>query len=477
MLKWNIQQIREACYKSPYTLRKSIEGFIIAKRLTLTIVLSALVGLLAFFLTENPFRKEIGFAVTVLVFLLSVQVYFIAKRSRARPRNILRTPQPTAKPANAIQKSGPEVEEKLKNQISPEVFSRFQESIDQSEKEREKDAQEDANVVLSISSKGKEATTGSAAAPKLHKIPIKTKPPISSIPESGNKAETEKKPATPPPVGNESENREEVPTEPIGSLFDDVQEPLAISENRKPKDPRKTIKEIEKEKSVEEVDTSEPIMAHEVLTSDDLLPNRADIKDEAELILSVAQKAYQVQNFDEGISTINQFLNGSLTKLSNLKDIQDLILLKGECEFELKQFDSASKTWFEIFQKYLNKEDPEFLSKLEELIDKFRKAEQLQYAVHFLFTTLNEYRQKQDLEKMDETYHEIEAAYNQQQDWKRLIQTYQNHLTIKRTLKDLKGQVDILDHLGKILYDQNDAEGSRKCYEQRLAIETQLKKN
>ena len=43
-------------------------------------------------------------------------------------------------------------------------------------------------------------------------------------------------------------------------------------------------------------------------------------------------------------------------------------------------------------------------------------------------------------------------------------------------VQDFTGQLDILDHLGKMLYDQGDAEGSRQCYEQRLAIETQMNK-
>ena len=78
---------------------------------------------------------------------------------------------------------------------------------------------------------------------------------------------------------------------------------------------------------------------------------------------------------------------------------------------------------------------------------------------------------------MDEIYQEIETAYEQMKDWPRLTQTYQNHLSIKNSLKDYEGQLELLDLLGKLLFDQGDAEGSRKCYEQRLAIENRLSSN
>jgi hypothetical protein len=77
---------------------------------------------------------------------------------------------------------------------------------------------------------------------------------------------------------------------------------------------------------------------------------------------------------------------------------------------------------------------------------------------------------------MDTIYQEIEAAYRQMEDWPRLIQTLQNHLSIRKTLKDHTGQLDLLDHLGKLLYDQGDAASSKKCYERRLVIENEMAK-
>jgi len=445
---------------------------IIVKRLILAFVFAGLVGLLVFLLNDNPFRIQIGFASAVLVLLLTGQVYFIVQRSRARPRNLLRDPQPqteTTKPVKKAKKGT------LTDQIDPEVFSRFQESIDQSEKSRNESDQAGEEVVLSISSKGKKALSDTASGIQPNLAEAGGTPPTEKPATSHKGDPVKSKQRSKKPVEAETRGKEEVPAESIGSLFDDIQEPLADIEEVKSAPKKKKIDKIESPPEISP-DDSEPIMAHEVLTSEDLQPDEEDARDEAELVLSVAQKQYENGEFKEGIETTSLFLSGSLTKLSKPKYLQKLVQLKGECEFQLQQYDGASKTWHEIFQKFMKKDEPEFLPLLEETIDKFKNAGKQQYAVHFLFTALNEYRQVQNLPKMDETYLTIEDAYNQQEDWKRLIQTYQNHLTIKRTLKDHKGQLDILDHLGKMLYDQGDAEGSRKCYEQRLAIETQMKK-
>lgn len=441
--------------------------------MTLAIVLAGLAGTLVFMLSDSPAKIEFGIATAVLVFLVSGQVYFIAQRSKSRRRISVRDPQMFAEassPTKILKKTAtPGPSEK----IDSTLFSKFQENIDQSEKERGVIDQTEGDVVVSISSKGKKATSRKKPVTSAQKVVPANKVPAGRSPDETRVA--------PPKTGkiqqsSPKQDNQSVPEVPIGSLFDDVQEPLANAENEA------VVPDKPREKTIEpppviEPEEAEPLMAHEVLTSDDLQADEAeDIQDEAELILSVAQKQYQAGEYKDSISTVNQFLGESLTKLSDTTFVQKLIQLKGDSEFQLKQYDKASKTWHEIFQKHLTKKESGFIPLLEETIAKFKKVNQQQYSVHFLFTALNEYRQSQNLQKMDETYGDIEDGYHQQEDWKRLIQTYQNHLTIKKTLNDFAGQLDILDHLGKMLYDQGDAEGSRKCYEQRLAIETQMNK-
>jgi len=111
---------------------------------------------------------------------------------------------------------------------------------------------------------------------------------------------------------------------------------------------------------------------------------------------------------------------------------------------------------------------------LERAIEIFKKEKKYSLALPFLFSVLNEYRQFGNHKRMDEIYNEIEQGYRDQQDWKRLIKTYQNHLTIKKLLKDFKGQLKLLDHLGKLYYDQKNADGSKECYEQSIAIKAEM---
>ena len=424
-------------------------------------------------LSDSPANIEFGIATAVLVFLVSVQVYFIAQRSKSRPRISVRDPQMFAEassPTKILKKAATPVPSE---KIDPTLFSKFQENIDQSEKERGVIDQTEDNVVVSISSKGKKATSRKKPVASAQKVVPAKKVPAGESPDEAPVAPPKKKKRQ---QSNPKQDKQSIPEAPIGSLFDDVQEPLANAENEAVM-PDKPMEKTTEPPPIIEPEEAEPLMAHEELTSDDLQADEAeDIQDEAELILSVAQRQFEAGEYQNSISTVDQFLGESLTKLSDAAFVQKLIQLKGDNEFQLKHYDKASKTWHEIFQKYLTKKESGFMPLLEETIAKFKKVNQQQHSVHFLFTALNEYRQSQNLQKMDETYGEIEDGYHQQEDWKRLIQTYQNHLTIKKTLKDFTGQLDILDHLGKMLYDQGDAEGSRQCYEQRLAIETQMNK-
>ena len=448
-----------------------IQEIVIIKRLILAIVLASLVGLLVFFVSNNPSKIEIGIASAILVFLISSQVYFIAQRSKSKPRISIRNSPRFADAASSAKKPEKAKDSSYTDKIDPAIFSKFQKNIDHSEKVRSEIDQAEEEVVVSISSKGKKAVSGIKPA-----LGVQGTIPAKSTTDVKRDTPLRVKPEKELPSKLNPLKKDAVPEVPIGQLFDDIQEPLAKPESDN-SIPKKQVEKVTDSPLVTESDDTEPIMANEILTSDDLKPDEAeDIKDEAELVFSVAQKQFQIEDYQGAISTVGQFLGESLTKLSNPEMIQKLIQLKGECEFQLKQYNRASKTWNEIFQKFVTKTDAEFLPLLEETINKFKNVDQQQHAVHFLFTALNEYRQSQDLNRMDDTYHEIEDAYQQHEDWKRLIQTYQNHLTIKRTLKDYQGQLEILDHLGKLLYDQGDAEGSKKCYEQRLAIETQMKK-
>ena len=375
--------------------------------------------------------REINITVGLLVSLLLSQLFFISNRTRIRKRGDHSTVTKAATLIKALNTESRLAKTEQDNKkIDPGLFTKFQENLKQTQQpDRVKPVvKKDEGVVVSISSQGKKA--------------------VSPDPKT--------KPSSAKHVGK-------IPTEPIGDLFDDIEEPEATASSGRV-DPKPISRQ------------PRPLLANEILTGDDLKPGRGEPREEAEVVLTMAKNEFEKHNYKETLSIIGQFLRKGEPQIADSDLAKELVRLKGDCEFAMEKYDFASKTWQELFKRFVPKSDSSFLPILEELIQKYLDKGQQKHAVHFLFTALNEYRQQQNFVSMDTIYQEIEAAYRQMEDWPRLIQTLQNHLSIRKTLKDHTGQLDLLDHLGKLLYDQGDAASSKKCYERRLVIENEMAK-
>lgn len=416
--------------------------------------------------------------VIILIALMASQIIFLATRTKIKNRDGRSQPRRLSDNFWHIGRSAKKTEPrtKLENHIDPSIFTKFQQKINESQESSKTslagNISEQNEVILSISAKGKKAKV------QNQQQPISRENLSEKQRDSAQKMESVAKFPSKPTSAKQDVAKTNIKTSeqvPLGSLFDDLQEPLP--EKSVQTEEKKPIERVMDNKSQPpEPKQNVPIIAHETLTSQDMEPNEEHSKDQAALVLTISRDQFQKKDFQESITTIKQFLEDGLKELSGSENIISLIQLKGENEFALKQFEKASKTWQDLFKKYVSKDQPQFLSLLEELILKYTKENHHRFAVHFLFTALNEYRQQQDFNKMDQAYHQIEIAYQQLEDWPRLIQTYQNHLTIKKTIKDFEGQLELLDNLGKMLYDQGDAKGSKKYYEQRLSIENQISK-
>lgn len=421
-----------------------------------------------------------------LVTLIIAQLFFLTSRIKPRQRTGAKKQTKIAK--RPIQRKKKTPKPKLENGLDPNVFAKFQKSLNQSEKAIDSNSENSTlekteEVVLSISSRGKQSTP---LKKKVEKKVTPIKQPLveKNVPADKSELSEEVKPKT--KAQSDPLISDNIPVEPIGSLFDDAQESLEspIGNLREPNENKSQVDRAQPDSSNEK-DYKElaqtpikdtPLVAQEILTPDDLKENEQETKEETALFLSLAQKKFDKGQFKETINSLRQFLNDRLKTVSDPEIMTEALQLKGECEFAMNQYEKASKSWQEIFNKYVTKNHSEFLPLLEKLIEKFVNQDQQQHAVHFLFTALNEYRQAHEFSKMDILYSEIENAYQQQNDSPRLIQTFQNHLAIKKSLKDYSGQLELLDHLGKLLYDQGDAEGSKKCYKERLTIESKMPK-
>ncbi len=411
---------------------------------------------------------ELSLALGALITLIAFQVYLIVKKtqvkrqltdpSASRAADVLKSLKSSTKKVKVGQKNKPK--------ISPDVFSEFQKNVDRADKgvkPLQKD-EEEKEVIVSISSKAAQkkpiSAKGSAKSSSQVLKPDQklVRPSSKSVPE----ADLEK-------AKHLTKN---IKVGPIGSLFDDVQETLetepALMGGKSSADQGNT-KEQER-------NPDQPIISNEFLTGKDLAIDGEVAAEGIELALTAATKEFDLGNFENSLATIRQFLQDNEDKPTASEQMRRLVELKSENEFELEQYNRSSKTLQLIFSQYITKSSPDFLTLLEKYINKFIEKNEHTHAIHFMFTALNEYRQIHDHVKMDQIYGEIENAYRQLEDLPRLTQTLQNHLTIKKALKDYDGQLDLLDHLGKLLYDQGDEDKSRKCYEQRLVVENEMAK-
>jgi tetratricopeptide (TPR) repeat protein len=441
----------------------------IIRKIFQIIIVTAAVGLPLSSFTDLDW--EIVAAITGLVFLLMVQLQFILSRTRinrGRPTSQKPGPKKPTKAATAL----PAAKTGLKGKaIDPSLFSKFQENLTQSTgPEAEKTDGKD-EVILSLSNKGK--------SKNLKKPPITTQAATTKV---------KKSPPAKPATDQKTDETlaKDISVAPIGPLFDDIREPPEMSSGKVDpvKLPAKKLKTLglPPDKVAEIIkdtpSTNEiPLASNEVLTSTDFEADKETAEDEATITLSLAKSYFKKKEFGKSLSALKQFLDEPDQGRPTSDLLVEMVQMQGECEFELEAYEKASKHFQDLFKNHINNEHSQYLDRLEQVIEKFVDADQQQHAVHFLFTALNEFRQLHEFHKMDDIYTEIESAYHQKLDLPRLTQTYQNHLAIKKTIKDFKGQLDILDHLGKLLYDQGDDEGSRKCYEQRLSIESQMEKS
>ena len=410
---------------------------------------------------------ELSVTLGVLAFLLALQVYLFVKRINPKRSTTQQAASRAADVLKTLKTGSPKASTKKDSTIDSSVFSEFQKNVSRADKTTKPLGEADEkDVIVSLSSKA-------ASKPKESAIPAKQKPK-----EPEQKPPIEQKlvqPSARKTAGIDSKTAKElagkVKVDSIGGLFDDVQESLETE----PVTNEIIEPDVDQTEDKKQRDPDQPILSNEFLTSKDLIADGEEAEG-ISLTLSVASEAFNKGKFEDSLAAIRQFLADNKDKPAGSEAMQSLVELKTENELALKQYDRAAKTLQSVFSKYITKSSPDFLPLLEKYIGKFVEAGEAPHAIHFMFTALNEYRQLQDHVKMDQIYEEIEEAYEQQEDWPRLIQTLQNHFSIKKVLKDFTGQLELLDHLGKLLYDQGEEDKSRKCYEQRLIVENEMAK-
>lgn len=400
--------------------------------------------------------------VNLLAILLITQILFLASKLTIKKKeptldgekiaNMISTIKgaPVKKP---VVKKKKKLTKKEDTKIDPNVFSKFQNNLKDSQQSRGDDTIENEDVVLSISSKSKKG------------------PAKSNLSKSGEhlKKTLESGKLKPKPKTNQLKKgrKIKVPTDNIDSIFDDVKD----SENEKSKNIIK--KDTFASKQSDKGKTSKikaPLISNEMLSSKDFKV----LENEAEMVFNAAEKTYRDGKFEEALSSVMRWFQSNYKYNTKAAHNKDLAKLKADCEFSLLRYKTAAESYQDYFKRFCKQSDEDYLQTLDDVIDNFSLSIQQKYAIQFMFTALNEHRQTGNQVRMDGIYKEIEQAYRQMEDWPRLIQTYQNHLSIKKMIKDHQGQLEILDHLGKLQYDQGDDTGSKQSYEESIAIKKQI---
>ena len=404
-------------------------------------------------------------AVDALLLLAAGQILFLTSRTTVKSGRNSMTPHWTIKTADeAKETDGPtkpppkgKLIGDLDGGIKSDFFSRFQKNLTRSRRggaESDGAAENDRKVVVSISSKSKRRNRSKKT--DLAASDAKERP--GKLKGGGEKSAAD---ATGSADG-------------LDSIFDDMREPQKPAPAKiLPKtkiDPGIIAKKLA-DLANERVDRKAPLVSHETLTSKDLKGPAEASENEAEMFFAVANRAYRDGNFQEGLATVRKWFQ-SVGEQANKN--RELLKLKADCEFALQHYEEAAETYQIYVKEHLKVGDKDYLEFLDEVGDKFARPMRQQDAVPFYFAALTEHRKARNHAEMDRIYSRIEIAYREIEDWIKLIQSYQSHISIKKVLKDYKGQLEILDHLGKLQYDQGDAAGSKKSYEQSIAIREEM---
>ena len=441
------------------------------------------------------FELELALGLISLVFLSLAQVVFLSRRVRPKTNPNVTDAQRAAavlkglsaksqgQRKKIIAKVTPDLEPELTvpasapTNIDPSVFSKFQKNLDSTQGPGEPDQE----VVVKLSGppagKPKKAASSpgaSAPQPVQPSGPRPRNPYAGSNPAPAGPSAPAAKKAGPGAVPlfeqtrtkEQEENKllEKVPAAPLGDLFAGVDE-----SQEKPK-PR-TI--TPKPRRHQEVGANPPLAANEILDFKSL-EEESEPEELNGLQLKTAQKALAEGEHKRAAEVAQGWLSGEGKKSKDKALSLQFVNLASEALFALKDYPAHLKLWEKVFGSLVPKNSPEYLPLLEERIEQYVAAGIEAQAIPFLLTALSSYQSQDDSLRMDQTYLSLEKAYRSKGDQRALAQCLEGHGGVKRALKDYSGLLEILDELGKLLFNQGDKEGSSRCYEESLVVKQQL---
>lgn len=203
-------------------------------------------------------------------------------------------------------------------------------------------------------------------------------------------------------------------------------------------------------------------------------PNLTDQLSSAEdEVLAEAKKLAQAGEIIQSTGTIKNFLDSNDIPVKPAV-LAELVYLMGTNQLKEENFEAARDNLIDYFSNKINKDDPDFEKKLDNVSDIFESKGAQKFALPFFITALSIKRENQNFQAMDSIYNNIIKAYADLAEEDKMIEGYQNQLAIKRRLGDIEGQLDLLDKLGKLYYDQKNNGGYSFCYQQTIEIKKKM---
>jgi len=481
--------------------------------------------------TAFTFETEQAVGIILLVSLVMAQLWFLSKRIKrttstaditantARTASVIKgladqskkrrqqiisqaaaataatatPPAPTRKP-RAPRKMVTPVAVEETQPIDPSLFSKFQQSLDQTDDDPF-ETDEAADVVVNLSKTAPKATAKAAAQPPIKPVAatkeptgagpvkpkmrnpyagaalpptIKTNGPTLKTAAPTTQMNTPTLKPTPSKETQDNHLMDQVPAEPLGDLFDHIDEVASAKEAAKPVTPKPRRPQQDTQSGYSPLESNETL---DLQGFDDLEAPEGQI---ASLQLKAAEKAVREGQHPKAAEIATEWLKGEGKGNKDLSETLPFIELASKALWQTKDYRGHLKLWESVFGSFVPKNSKEYLPLLEERIDEYVKVDLEEQAVPFLLTALSVYKAQEDHLRMEGVYISLEKAYTRLKDDKALAQCLNGHLGVKRKLKDYPGQLELLDELGKRLYDQGNQKASRQCYEESLVVKQQM---
>ena len=369
--------------------------------------------------------------------------------------------------------------EKLEVGLHPSIFSQFRKNLAASEAPRQPLTRIDEDVIVSVNK---------AKAPKpkfVGRNPYVAGQPKPDAAATAQPAQPEPAllAAAPPAVPPAMQRRaapatpllSAIPTEPLGELFSDLdaEEEANLATGLVQPTPRKRPEEIRLEAVEENADDAEapaappknPLLAEIDLDAPPAMPDQGD------QLLAKARHAFNEADWDRCLEHLDAYLSREGGK--DRRTVGLMRELKIDCLFAKGDYPHHLAYVQERLSK-MKRSSSGFLKLMEKCMDQYITIDRQDLALPFLLTAMKSYNEIGDQKRLDVTYYHLAAAYRITNQPDSLLTTLQNHLSIKEQLNERDGQLPLLDQLGKLLYDKGDQAGSRRCYEQAVAIRQQL---